>query len=181
MNLETERLIIRKMCVADLKDFYEYRSDPKVCEFQGYQPMTEEEAENFIATAKDGEFGPAGKWIQLAVELKSEKKMIGDIGLKPESYNPRIVEFGLSFSTLYQKKSFAKEALQEVLTHLFKEKNIHRVIAVTDIKNASCISLLERLNFRCESEFKQSFWDTRKKHWRNEFLYAMLEKDWKTN
>ena len=181
MNLETERLIIRKLRESDLEDFFEYRSDPKVCEFQGYEPIKKENAGKWIEKLKDGEFGKAGEWIQLGVELKEEKKLIGDIGLKPESYDTRVVEFGISFSTKYQGKGFAKEALVKIFSHLFAEKAIHRIVGVMDVENQNMIGLIENLKFRREAEFKQSFRDKGKNAWRDEFLYAMLEKDWKTD
>jgi predicted RNA-binding protein YlqC (UPF0109 family) len=104
MNLETERLIIRKLRAAHLADFVEYRSDPQVCEFQGFLPMTPEKGKEYIEKLKDAEFGTAGQWVQLCVELKATGKVIGDIGLKPEAYDARIVEWGMSFSPKYQRR-----------------------------------------------------------------------------
>lgn len=181
MNLETPRLIIRNLRESDSEDFFEFRSDPEVCEFQGYEPMTRENAEAFIGKLKDAEFGEPGKWIQLGVELKGENKIIGDVGLKPEIADARIVEFGISFSTKYQKKGLAAEALTEIFSRLFGERGVHRIFGITDVENASCIRLLENLKFRREAEFKQSFWDAPKNEWRDEFLYAMLAGDWKSN
>ena len=178
MNLGTERLIIRRLRESDLEDFFEYRSDPKVCEFQGYEPITRENAGAWLAKLKGGEFGAPGEWVQLGVELKSVKKLIGDIGLKPEAYDARVVEFGISFSTEYQGKGLAKEALVKIFSHLFAEKAIHRVIAIMDVQNRNMIGLIENLKFRREGEFKQSFWDEGKSAWRDEYLYAMLAKEW---
>jgi RimJ/RimL family protein N-acetyltransferase len=181
MNLETNRLIIRNLRESDLEDFFAYRSDPRVCEFQGYEPMTRENAAGFIGKVKDAEFGKPGEWIQLGVELKSENKIIGDIGLRPEQNEPRIVEFGVSFSTRYQGKGYAREALTKIFDFLFNEAAIHRITGIVDAENPSVIRLLENLNFRREAEFKQSFWDAPKNEWRDEFLYAMLAVDWKSN
>ncbi len=97
MNFETGRLFIITIKQYDLEDFLKYRSDPKVCEFQGFQTMSRENAVKFIKNHANSEFGIAGEWIQLAVELKSEQKVIGDIGLKPEEYDTRVAEFGVSF------------------------------------------------------------------------------------
>lgn len=179
MNLETERLKIRTIRESDLDDFLEYRSDPQVCEFQAFPPLERERAEKFIASAAGGEFGKAGEWVQLVVELKSENKVIGDIGLKPEAYDARVVEFGMTFSAKFQKNGFAREAIIEVVNHLFEEKGIHRIIAITDIKNLSAIKLVEKLNFRREAEFKESFWNEGSGSWRDEYLYAMLAREWK--
>jgi RimJ/RimL family protein N-acetyltransferase len=181
MKLETERLIIRNLRDTDVDDFYEYRSDPRVCEFQGYEPIERENAAEWIAKMKDAEFGKAGEWSQLGVELKAENKLIGDIGLKPESYDARIVEFGISFSVDYQGKGFAKEALTKIFSYLLAEKGVHRIFGIMDVENPKMIGLIENLKFRREGEFKESFWDAGKKSWRDEYLYAMLKKDWKTN
>lgn len=178
ISLQTERLTIRPIRDSDLGDFLEYRSDPLVCEFQGYQPMTIEKARKLIYSVKDATFGGAGEWIQLGVELKDEKKLIGDIGLKPEGYDTRVVEFGVSFSGKYQKKGLAKEALTAVFDLLFKHAGIHRIVGITDVKNKACIGLLENLRFRQEAEFKQSFWDEGKQIWRDEYLFAMLNDEW---
>lgn len=181
MRLKTERLIIRPIKESDLDDFYEYRSDPKVCEFQGYQPILKESAKEYIRALQGLEFGNAGEWVQVGIELKSGGKMIGDIGLKPEKHEPRIVEFGISFSTKHQQKGFAKEALIKIFSYLFEEKNVHRIIGIMDVNNLRMIGLIENLGFRREGNFIESFWDEEKKVWCDEFLYAMLKKDWKMN
>ena len=179
MKLQTNRLLLRNLKTGDLKDFLEYRSDPEVCVFQSYQPFTQDRAEKYIENLKDGEFGEAGKWVQLGIELKSENKLIGDIGLKPEAYDARIVEFGVSLSNQYQKNGFAGEALIRVFDYLFHEVGIHRLSGIVDVENVGCIHLLENLNFRREAAYVESFWNG--EMWRDEFLYAMLENDWKTN
>lgn len=181
MNLETERLIIRPFRESDTEDFFEYRSDPQVCRFHGVSPFTREKAEAIINSVKDGGFGESGETMRLAIELKSEKKVIGDFISKPENSDVRTVEIGTTFSAKYGKKGYALEATVKIITHLFEEKNIRRIIAVMDIENAAAISLVEKLKFRREAEFKESFWDEIKNNWRDEYFYAMLAKDWKRN
>src|SRR5215213_2400533 len=177
MNLETNRLIIRNLRESDLEDFFEYRSDPRVCEFQGYEPITREDAEKFFGELKDAQPGKPGECVRLGIELKSKNKLIGDIALKSESNEPRIVEGGVSLSNQYQGNGYAKEALTAVFDFLFNEAAIHRITGIVDVENPGVIRLLETLKFRREAEFKQSFWDASKNEWRDEFLYAMLASD----
>ena len=42
-RIETERLILRRFCEADLQDLYEYLSDEDVVKFEPYRPMNLEE------------------------------------------------------------------------------------------------------------------------------------------
>lgn len=178
MILETNRLLLRKLKVGDVEDFIEYRCDPEVCKFQGFEPLTEEKAIKYIEKLKDGEFGEAGKWFQLGIELKSENKLIGDVGLKPTKDNTKIVEFGLSLSVNYQRGGYAREAVAGICDFLFREMKIHRIFGTTDTENISCIRLCESLNFQCEGKLRQNFWDNAMQMWRDEYLYAMLESDW---
>jgi len=176
MNLETERLIIRKLRAEDLEHFHAYRSDPEVCRYQGYEPSTREQCRAYIAQQRDVEFGTAHLWAQLGMELKSERKLIGDIGLKPE-HDTRIVEFGISLSRDFQGQGLASEALNAVFDHLFTEKDIHRIIALMDAGNTSMSGLAERLGLRREGHYLQAFFDDGE--WRDEYFYALLKSDWR--
>lgn len=176
MNLQTKRLRLRNLKESDLEDFLEYRSDPEVCKFQGYESYTREAGETYIAQLKDAAFGVVGQWTQLGIELIGENKLIGDIGLKPESNDARIVEFGVSMSRKYQKHGYAREALTRIFDYLFGEKSIHRIVGIIDVENTDCLRLLEALKFRREAAFVESYYEG--EAWRDEFLYAMLEKDW---
>ena len=175
MNLETERLKIRYLRPDDLEDFFAFRSDPEVCRYQGYPPITYEHARGFLDDLQTKEFGVAGQWVQLALELKFHGKVIGDIGLKPEP-NIRIVEFGISMSRDYQGKGLATEGLQAVIFHLFRELGVHRVIGLADVDNARSIALMRRLGFRREGDFRKSYFD--QGVWRDECLHAVLAEEW---
>lgn len=179
MNLPTKRLKLRNLRGEDTEDFLAYRSDPEVCRFQGYEPYTRADAETHLNRLKDTEFGAPGQWTQIGIELVAESRIIGDIGLKPALDDARIVEFGVSMARQYQKNGYANEALTEIFDYLFAAKAVHRIVGIVDVENADVIRLLERLRFRREAAFIESYWD--KTVWRDEFLYAMLEKDWKTN
>jgi RimJ/RimL family protein N-acetyltransferase len=180
MNLETERLILRNFRENDLEDFVEYRAAPQICIWQGISPLTRENAELYIEEQKQAEFGKSGERFQIAVELKSAGKIIGDILLKTGNGDVRQVECGISFSPENHGKGLAKEACLKIFDFLFLEKNVHRIFGLTDAENISCIALVESLNFRREGEFKKSFRDEMKSEWRDEVLYAMLAEDWKT-
>jgi [ribosomal protein S5]-alanine N-acetyltransferase len=176
--IQTKRLTIRNFRPNDWEDFYAYRSKPDVCRFQGYEPYSKERSIAFTDTQSRADFGEAGKWVQLAIELTDDKKLIGDIGLKPESYDTRLVEFGITFSHLYQGKGYAKEALTAVLNYLFTNHKMHRIAGITDQENTGCIQLLEQVGFRKEGITRQSFWNNNM--WRDEFIYAMLKEDFAT-
>ena len=176
MNLETDRLIIRSLRPEDLNDLYAYRSDPEVCRYQGYEPATLEECRGILNWQNGKEFGAPGEWVKNALELKTEKKLIGDISVKPET-DVRIVEFGISMSRDFQGQGLASEALPAIFNHLFNDHNVHRVTALMDVDNVAMIALATRLGFRREGHYIKSFFDNG--DWRDEYFYALLKQEWR--
>jgi [ribosomal protein S5]-alanine N-acetyltransferase len=175
MFLETPRLYIRNLQDTDIQAFYEYRSNPAVCQFQGFSPYSEQDCRDFIQSQKEGVFGNAGEWAQMGIALKPDNQLIGDIGLKMEVYDTRVVEFGITLNPKAQQKGYALEALRAVLKELFFNKKIHRVVGITDTQNQACIRLFKQLGLRQEAHFKESFWN--QNTWRDEYLFAILAKE----
>jgi RimJ/RimL family protein N-acetyltransferase len=163
---------------SDLNDFHAYRSNPEICKFQSFKPFSIEESKDFIETQKNAEVGDPGKWVQVGIVLKENHRLIGDLALKPEPHEPRIVEIGVTLNLEQRKKGFAIEALQRAFDFLFAETETHRIFGLLDVENAGSLRLLEHLNFRREAEFKKSYWDSKMNEWRDEFLYALLKDDW---
>ena len=70
--IETDRLILRRYCKEDLQDLYEYLSDEKVVKYEPYKPMNINEVQgNLDWRISTDEM--------IAVELKSNNKMIGNV------------------------------------------------------------------------------------------------------
>ena len=80
MILETKRLILRRYNADDFNDLYEYLSDNEVVKFEQYKAMTAEETKDNL------------KWRietdeMIAVELKENHKMIGNVYLGKRDFN----------------------------------------------------------------------------------------------
>lgn len=177
MVCSTPRLLIRPLTVADGEDFFAYRSDPVVTKFQSYHFNTLEDASAHIRMLQDRMFGTRGEWVQLGIQHVADNKVVGDIGLKPEGHDERVVEVGITLSGDYQGKGIAREALRGVLKALFNDYPVHRVQCYIDTENAASVTLFEKLGFRREGHTLQSFCN--KGTWRDEYLYAVLATEWK--
>ena len=135
MNLETERLILRKLRKSDFDDFHSFRSNPEICKFQSFTAFTIEESKKFIEEQSQTVFGTPSEWVQVGIEWKENNKLVGDFALKPELYQPRTVEIGITLNTEYQGKGFAVEAFTRVFEYLFTETETHRIIGLLDTEN----------------------------------------------
>lgn len=176
LNIETGRLVIRHLALADLADFHLYRSNLEVTKYQGFDVMTTDQAETFIKDNATKHFGKAGEWVQYAIENKATGKLTGDCAIKLDQYDTRIAEIGITISHLQQKQGFAKEALLGILSFLFSEKGIHRVVETVDAENLASINLLKAAGFRQEGHFIENIFFKGK--WGSEFQYAMLKSEW---
>jgi aminoglycoside 6'-N-acetyltransferase len=63
-----------------------------------------------------------------------------------------------------------------LLDHLFVERNLHRVAAECDARNASSARLLERVGFRQEGLRRAATWF--KGEWTDDLVFGLLRSDW---
>ena len=172
----TDRLKIRNLQESDLDDFYQYRSDPEIAKYQGFDPFSKDQAKEFISSQEDKLFGVPGEWVQYGIEHSMYKKLIGDCAIKLQEKNQATAEIGISISNLYQRQNYAKEAMAGILRFLFHVKEIHRVVETVDVENNASIRLLKSLFFRQEGSFIENIFFKGK--WGSEYQFAMLKREW---
>ena len=179
LTLETPRLLIRQFRDSDLESFVAYRNDPEVYRYQGWKtPYRREDGTEFITRAASAMPGSPGEWLQLAIECKESGKMLGDIAFHVIRSNPRQAYLGYTLARSAWGQGYASEAARKLLDYLFRVLNLHRVIADCDVDNAASVRLLERLGFRREAHYIESFWFESESRWGSKYLYAMLQREW---
>lgn len=119
--------------------------------YQGWSPMGIVEARAFLEAQSVQAWGAVGEWLQVAVALRDDDALIGDIGLCLRSLSPGVVEIGYSLAAQHWVRGLASEALTGLLDVLFGALQIDSVVAVTDSRNLGSVALLQRLHFDLES------------------------------
>jgi RimJ/RimL family protein N-acetyltransferase len=173
--LESKRVLLRRFTEADLLPFLAYLNDPLVARYQTWESYTEQQAKAVIDEQKNLEPGVPGKWFIFAAESKEDGLLIGHIALRMQDHQQ--AEIGFTFSRAYQGKGLALESAARVLSYVFTELKLHRVIAITDCENEKSVALLRRLKMRREGHFIQNIWFKGK--WGDEYLYAILREEWR--
>ncbi len=173
IELRTERLVLRRVTLAEAKDVFAYRSDPAIYRFQNFKPGTIEEVVTFIEGCSTIP-NLAGTWYQLGVFLNNH--LIGDCGLHFLDPNNSQVEVGYTIAGPHQRKGFGKECVVAILDFLFGTLKKHRVIASLDPMNEPSVRLLEKLGFRREGVFRKSILVDGK--WEDDLVYAILADEW---
>lgn len=166
--METDRLILRRYNKKDLQDLYEYLSDSEVVKYEPYKPMSIEETENNLDWRISTDE-------MIAVELKSNGKMIGNVYLGKRDFES--IEIGYVFNKHYWGKGYAKESCAALIAHAFAN-GVHRIYAECDPDNTGSWKLLEAMGFQREAHLKQNvyFWKNEdgKAIWKDTYIYARL-------
>lgn len=174
--IETQRLTIRRFQATDKAAFLAYRNDPDIARYQNWEAFTDEQATQLIREMETLPFGLPGQGFQIAVEHKASGTLVGDCYLQVDGQEERQAEIGFTFSRSFQGQGLATEAVSAVLDYAFCRLALHRIVAITDSRNAPAAALLERLRFRREDHFLESVWF--KGAWGDEYLYAVLREEW---
>jgi aminoglycoside 6'-N-acetyltransferase len=145
---------VRALRGSDLELFLAYRSDPKVARYQGWSPMSPEQAAGFLAEMAgmarladlaDKATWPEGAWLQLAIASTDDDRLVGDIGLLHEA--PGQVQLGYTLARQAQGRGWAQAALRPLCSLLLGAQGGRCLRAISDSRNAGSLRLLERLGF----------------------------------
>ena len=174
-DIETERLVLRPLRPADSAAMFRYRSDPKVCRYQMWEPSSAAEVEEFIAGMAAREPDTPGTWYQLAICRRETGQMVGDCGLRFPLGRDHETEFGITLAPEFHGKGYATEALEAVLYYLFDTLGKHRAFGSIDPRNHASLRLMERTGLRREAHFRESL--CFKGGWADDVIYAILRRE----
>ena len=162
--------------MTDLQDFLIYRSNPDITEYQGFDVMTYEQAENFIRENTHKNLGIPGEWIQYGIVKKETGKIIGDCAVRFTGMNHRTGEIGITISHLEQRKGYAIETIIALVDHFFKALQLYSVVVKTDVENTGANELLKKTGFRQKRQLVENVFFKGKQG--SEYHYTLLNTEW---
>lgn len=173
-NLETERLLLRRVNQDDANEIFALRSN---AENMKYIPRplvkTTEEALEHIAMI-DSKI-EANEGINWAITLKENPKLIGIIGhyrIKPEHFR---AEIGYMLLPEFHGKGIITEAIVKVVDYGFNEMQLHSIEAIIDPGNIASAMVLEKNNFVKEAHLKENeFYEGR---FLDTVIYSLLKRN----
>ncbi|MCC8145077.1 MAG: GNAT family N-acetyltransferase [Bacteroidales bacterium] len=177
-NIETDRLVIRLAKPDDAEAIYSYRSDFIENKYQGWFPDSVKEVRDYINNMPKT-IDVADVCFQFAIISVDENRLIGDMGIIFTNHKNMQAEIGCTLHKNYKGKGYATEALKAMTNYLFVSLDKHRIVASVDPRNTASIRLIERLGFRKEAHFKESYY--LRGEWADDIIYAMLKREWVTN
>jgi RimJ/RimL family protein N-acetyltransferase len=140
MEIETERLIIRPLALADLDALVELQAEPQVSRFMGVYGRAE--LSEWVKSVLE-EWATRGHG-RMAIVERDSGRFVGRTGMRhwPEFDE---VELGWALATEVRGRGFATEAAGACLEWGLRELELEYVTAMIDPVNANSIAVAERL------------------------------------
>jgi ribosomal-protein-alanine N-acetyltransferase len=174
--IETERLLLREFRAEDEAAIHAYASDPEVVRLMIWGPNTPEQTRAFLQTTLKSQDQWPRPFVELAIELKPERRMIGSIGLRVKDEANRAADIGYVLARDHWGRGYMTEAGRAILDAAFGQLKLHRVWATCDPRNRASYRVMEKLGMRREAHLIKDVLE--KGEWRDSYLYAVLAEEW---
>ena len=167
---------------ADLADgdgpaVHEYASDIGVVRHLDWGPNTPEDTARFLSMAREARDAIPRIAYHLAIVLRATDRLIG--GCRIEIRNAASVsgDIGYVLASDAWGRGYATEATRALLDFGFQGLALHRIWATCDVENRASARVLEKIGMEQEGHLRQNV--RRKGEWRDSYLYAILEPEWR--
>jgi RimJ/RimL family protein N-acetyltransferase len=148
VQIQTERLLLRRWRHEDREPFARMNADPEVMRYL-LRPLSREESDAFIDRAERqfNEHG-FGLW---AVEVPSGAPFIGYVGLSIPGFDAHFtpaVEVGWRLDQPYWGNGYATEAARAAIADGFERIALKDIVSFTVPVNLRSIAVMERLGMK---------------------------------
>jgi len=166
ITLQTPRLILRKMAIADAEDIFAYASDLQIATYTSWAAHqsiadTYEYLNNFVF-----ELYQSGKGMDWGIVEKVSGKLIGTCGLYTDSIHRRGT-LGYALARDYWCKGLMTEAAKAAIAFGFHVMQLQRIQAICDVDHAASARVLEKSGMQFEGILhnyiyaKERSWDVK--------------------
>ena len=173
-QMESPRLIFRKLVVSDAVDIQFIRSNSEVMKFMDSNPhKTIKDSEKFITDNLNRYKNKTG--IFWAIIEKSKNTFIGDFAYWNILRQDHRAEIGYTLKPEYWEKGYMSETLSTLIKFGFEGLNLHSIQAEINPSNINSEKVLQKIGFKKEAHFKENRYFNGK--YLNSDIYSLLESD----
>jgi ribosomal-protein-alanine N-acetyltransferase len=177
LPISTERLILRDFVESDWAAVHVYAVDPEVVRFMPWGPNEEATTRSYIASVLNSQRASPRRSFELAVTLRADGRLVGGCGFHASDMYHREGWIGYVLNRDSWGQGYATEAARALLAFGFDHFELHRIYATCDPHNHGSAHVLEKLGMRREGHLRENKWQ--KGTWRDSFLYAILEPEYR--
>ena len=178
MELNTARLRIREFTEGDYSALRDMDSRP---EFNTYERVSASETETrqSLDESISTQLDVPRTVYRLAITIPPADRVIGIIKISCQFAKIREWEVGWAVHPDEWDRGIATEAARCIIDWAIKELNVHRVVAYCHADNAPSVRVMEKLGMLRDGRLREVRWLNGR--WWDEYVYAVLEREWKSN
>jgi ribosomal-protein-alanine N-acetyltransferase len=150
--LETKRLILRRLVLADLDDLWALYCDPDITRYIADAPLSLDETVEELEWHMNGHprYPELGLW---ATILKETGQFIGRCGLLPWTIDGQNeIEVAYTIAREHWGQGLATEAAKGILQYGFEQLRLSRLICLIDSENIASQRVAEKIGMAFERE-----------------------------
>ncbi len=171
--LETERLTLRRITMADEADIYAIFSSPAVTRYYDLDTFTKPEQARELIQRHEIQF-EKGAGIRWGITLKGSPRLIGTGGAGWQRWNFSAI-LGYELAPEHWNQGIMTEAIRAMAGYVFNTMGFNRIQAATELDNAASARVLKKTGFHEEGVLREwGFW---KGSFRDVRCFSLLRKD----
>jgi RimJ/RimL family protein N-acetyltransferase len=183
MTLETKRLILREWKENDVEDLVEGLNNIEVSRWLAFvpYPYTKKDAEKWIKfCSENAKKGTDRTSYDFAVELKSEKKVIGGISLDKINKFQETAGGGIWINAKYHGQGYGMEAFGKRIDFAFNELKLRRLENGFLDGNLLSFKMQEKFGYKIEGMRRKAFRCMADGKIKDEYITGLLKDEWIT-
>lgn len=154
VTLETERLILRRFTTDDAEAvFRNWANDPEVTYFLRWPAHAEISTTQGFVT-HEIERCNNDNCYSWGIELKSDKTLIGTIGVVGLREDLRLVQIGYCIGKAWWRRGYASEALKRLIPFFFEEVGANRIESNHDPRNPNSGKVMLKAGLKYEGTLR---------------------------
>lgn len=160
-QLETERLILRELRLADADALFRIFSDETVTTFYNIKTFTSLDDSRELLERRISRFW-TGRGLSWGITLRGDDELIGGCGFNIWLQKRTVGELGYELARPFWNRGIMTEALQAVVQFGFEELRLQRAQAWVIPENKASARVLLKLGFEDRGvRQNQGYWDGR--------------------
>ena len=182
MKLETQRLILREWRKKDGMDIVDGLNNLEVSKWLAFAPYpyTKKDAEKWIKhCTENAKKGKERNSYDFAIELKSEKKVIGGISLDRINKFQGTAGGGIWINAKYHGRGYGTEAFGERIKFAFNKLKLRRIENGFVRGNPSSFKMQQKFGYKIEGMRRKAFRCMADGKIKDEYITGLLKEEWK--
>ncbi|MEI7718314.1 MAG: GNAT family protein [archaeon] len=178
MKIETKRLILRLPNKDDVPDLVIALNNKNVSRYMASMPYpyTKKIAQDFVSrNIIDSKSKERNKY-EFNLELKSEKKIVGGVGLSNVKYGLASIGYWLREDLWGQ--GLMSEAVLAMIDFGFSKLKLRRIELTCSEVNSGSRAIAEKFGFKLEGVLRKAHGTLHNGNFANKCVYGLLKEDW---